>query len=208
MKLKYYLRGLGVGILVTAIIMSFTKEKKTITDAEIKIRAAELGMVEKSVLADLQDTQENLQEGIKDKKANENNNEGNEAGVFPEDANETNTNSEIINQEENLEGYDGEDVKDSKLEKNKETLVNTNQKEEKEQTEETIKRYVVISVTSGNGSELVSRKLYEAGLVDSAVQFNRFLVANGYAKILRAGDHAIPIGATKEEMAKILCDLE
>ena len=59
MKLKYYLRGLGIGIVVTAIIMSITNKPEEMTDAEIKMRALELGMVEESVLADLQAKDEN-----------------------------------------------------------------------------------------------------------------------------------------------------
>ena len=60
MKLKYYLRGLGIGILVTALIMGFTtKEGRPLTDAEIKAAAAELGMVESDSLrlADLPQNQ-------------------------------------------------------------------------------------------------------------------------------------------------------
>jgi len=53
MKLKYYLRGLGIGIAVTAFIMSSVKETEKLTDAQIKMRALELGMVEETVLADL-----------------------------------------------------------------------------------------------------------------------------------------------------------
>lgn len=48
MKLKYYLRGLGVGIICTAIIMGIAlsgKEKEKLTDAEIIERARLLGMV-------------------------------------------------------------------------------------------------------------------------------------------------------------------
>ena len=73
---------------------------------------------------------------------------------------------------------------------------------------EKVEKYVVISVNPGNGSELISRKLYDAGLIESAIMFNRFLVSNEYDKILRSGDHEIPVGATEEEMARILCGLE
>ena len=53
MKLKYYMRGLGIGIIVTAIIMSFTRQPQELTEAQIKAKARELGMVEENVLADL-----------------------------------------------------------------------------------------------------------------------------------------------------------
>lgn len=48
MKLKYYLRGLGTGIVVTALVLgiSLSHGKKSISDEEVKKRAAELGMVE------------------------------------------------------------------------------------------------------------------------------------------------------------------
>ncbi len=48
MGLRLYLRGLGLGIMVTALLMGYTlgNRKETLTDAEIKARAAGLGMVE------------------------------------------------------------------------------------------------------------------------------------------------------------------
>ncbi len=47
MKLKYYLRGLGIGIIITTIILtiSYSGRKSEITDEEIIQRAEELGMV-------------------------------------------------------------------------------------------------------------------------------------------------------------------
>ena len=50
MKLRYFLRGLGAGILFTAIVMGISgkaKEQVTITDNEIIARARALGMVTK-----------------------------------------------------------------------------------------------------------------------------------------------------------------
>lgn len=55
MNLKYYLRGLGIGIVVTALIMGIATggRKQVLSDEEIMERAKELGMVEEStVLAD------------------------------------------------------------------------------------------------------------------------------------------------------------
>ncbi len=55
MNLKYYLRGLGIGIVVTAIIMgiAFGGKEQELSNEEIKERARALGMTEEStVLAD------------------------------------------------------------------------------------------------------------------------------------------------------------
>ena len=54
MKLKYYLRGLGIGMIVTALILgiSFSNRQdqtsQIMTDDQIRERAAELGMVDSS----------------------------------------------------------------------------------------------------------------------------------------------------------------
>lgn len=51
MKLRYYLRGLGIGIVVTALVMGLSnKDARPLTDAEIKAKAAALGMVESESL--------------------------------------------------------------------------------------------------------------------------------------------------------------
>ena len=47
MELKYYLRGLGLGIVVTAIIMGIVSSRSSaMTDDEIIARAKQLGMTE------------------------------------------------------------------------------------------------------------------------------------------------------------------
>ncbi|MBO5283984.1 MAG: hypothetical protein J6B43_12835, partial [Lachnospiraceae bacterium] len=69
-RLKYYLRALGIGIVVTALLMGYSqKEPAQLSDEEIRQRAAELGMVEQQgVLSELagaasepQETQESQQ---------------------------------------------------------------------------------------------------------------------------------------------------
>jgi len=54
MNLKYYLRGLGIGILVTAIIMLVISHQSNapMTDEEVKERAASLGMIEAGTTLD------------------------------------------------------------------------------------------------------------------------------------------------------------
>lgn len=51
MKLRYQMRGLGIGIIVTALLMGVASDNKIpLSDAEIKMRALELGMVESDSL--------------------------------------------------------------------------------------------------------------------------------------------------------------
>ena len=54
MKLRYYLRGLGIGIVVTAVIMTVALSKKQpMTDDEVIKRAKELGMIENTIIKDV-----------------------------------------------------------------------------------------------------------------------------------------------------------
>ena len=48
MKVKYYLRGMGVGILITTLIfaVSYAIQKPKMSDEEIIAAAKQLGMVE------------------------------------------------------------------------------------------------------------------------------------------------------------------
>lgn len=67
MKLKYYLRGLGIGVLVTALILGIAdKGEEPLTDAQIRERAIELGMVDSDslVLSELREngTKEAMEE--------------------------------------------------------------------------------------------------------------------------------------------------
>lgn len=55
MNLKYYLRGLGIGIVVSTLLVGIAANNRneTLSDEEIRQRASELGMVEASgILAD------------------------------------------------------------------------------------------------------------------------------------------------------------
>lgn len=63
---------------------------------------------------------------------------------------------------------------------------------------------VVIEIRSGEGSGTVSRRLEEAGLVEDAEAYDKYLCQNGYDKKIRVGLHEINADATDEEIAKAI----
>lgn len=223
MKLKYYLRGLGIGIVVTAIIMSITNKPQELTDAQIKMRALELGMVEESVLADLQakeDADVETVEDILNQHAQEKEEKQEESVVETEveettdEANSIDADSEEVVAEEVVsteteEVVEGEIIVESEVEVIPEEPLQENVVEKNDNMkDEVVESYTIIKVEKGNGSEIVSKRLYEAGLVESAVEYNQFLVGNGYDRRLSVGDHEIPADATEEEIARILCGMK
>ena len=190
MKLKYYLRGLGIGIVVTAIIMTVALgNKQTMTDDEVIKRAKELGMIENSVLADMADkTVEKTDDEVINSEIPNNDK------VID---NETPNNDEEIDEEV----VDNDTIVD-------ETNQNETTKEEtpKEETpkEETTKDVVSITVVGGDTSWTVSKRMEEAGLIESAKDFDTHLCRYGYDKKISVGTYNIPKSASHEEMAKII----
>lgn len=208
MKLKYYLRGLGTGILVTALVLGFALShgKGTMSDEEVKERASELGMVEE--FQSLAETSE--------KKTEKNENE-NVAGVT------RNSEKSWIVSENATSGLEAEQeqtepktdaIKDKQTEpetdaiKDKQAEPETDVIKDKQTEPETepLKddKIVILEVSSGDGSMMVARKAEASGLVESAAEFDTFLCKGGYDKKICTGKHKIPAGASMEEIAKLL----
>lgn len=207
MKIRFYLRGLGLGILVTSIFFLICgRSSQTMSDEMIKARAKELGMTESVVLAELA-TQEKEQvleteEAVKEVTETEESAEEKVEEPVEEPVTETVDESE---EESVSKETDEEDVSISE-----ETTVEEVSVEESVTVESTSANTepVSVMVNRGDGSDTVSKRLQEAGLVADAYEYDRYLMANGYDKRIGAGEHIIPAGATWEDIAKILCNMK
>ena len=184
MKLRFYLRGIGLGILVSsALFISIGFNKKSdMTNADIKARAKELGMTEKTVLSDLssEDETKSITVDTEDD--------------LTKDAEETTTDAEYTTVESTEEPSE-EPQTDSTIDYS-----------EVEPTDNETTKSVEIVVNKGEGSGTVSSKLYEAGLIDNAKEFDHYLMQNGFDRRITAGSHEIPSDSTMEQLAKILCN--
>ena len=75
------------------------------------------------------------------------------------------------------------------------------EKQEVEPDTEAVKQ-IEITVNSGDGSLTVAKKLEQAGLIQDAKEFDRYLCQNGYDKKICTGVHTFEEGASEEEIAK------
>ncbi len=199
MKLKYYLRGLGIGIFVTALIMGISLGgKKEMSDEEVVARAKELGMVESEA------QEKNLQEMIPETEQEETIEESVQKET--EKASENQTESESETQQDSVaESQSDDKTEATKQEESAAETERVSNEPVQEDGEEVIAGQVVsITIVSGDDSAVVSRKLEETGLVVSATSFDRYLCDNGYAKRLSTGTYEIAIGASEETIAKII----
>lgn len=63
---------------------------------------------------------------------------------------------------------------------------------------------VVLTVKKGMYSEAVSQAAYEAGLVEDAKDFDKYLISHGFASNIHIGDYSIKKGATYFDIATII----
>ena len=202
MKLKYYLRGLGIGIVVTALIMGLsTGNTVPMTDAEIKAKAAMLGMVESDSLR-LSDrgTATASPEAT-------NNPEGTEASetlgatVSPEAEATATPEATALPEVTATPGATvSPEAEATATPEATATLATTATPEAAASPKAT----VTIIVQKGDGSDTVSRRLAEAGVIEDASGFDRYLIEKGYSRKISIGTYEIETGLPEEEVAKII----
>jgi hypothetical protein len=201
-KLKYYMRGLGIGIVVTALLMGYVMPtgKETMTDEEIRQRALEMGMIEvNGVLADdLGDDTDDIEDTGETETTEP---------VISENKIETaeqTTTAEPETETAAKETAEPEAETTTKETAEQETETAANQQTAVETAEPSAAASANIVINSGEGSKIVSNKLRAAGVIDDATAFDSFLCKNGYDKKLTTGGHEITAGDTWEEIAKAL----
>ena len=75
---------------------------------------------------------------------------------------------------------------------------------ESEPASDTEEGNFTIEIKSGDSSYSVCQRLEEAGLVETATDFDRYLYENGYDKRINTGVFEIPRDADMEKIAKII----
>lgn len=203
MKLKYYLRGLGIGMIVTALILgiSFSNRQdqtsQIMTDDQIRERAAELGMVDSSelTLAALQNSAKQPTEGTPEETTQtqeQNNIEAEPETTVPAETQAT------VEPETTQES-------EATTEPEPEKTVGPETTAEPEVTEAPQRTQTAsITIQRGDDSGSASRRLYEAGLVENAKAFDNYLCNNGYSRSINPGTYEIAPGTSEEEIAKII----
>ena len=191
MKLRYYLRGLGTGILVAALILGrLIGESRPLTDAEIKAKALTLGMVDANSLS-LSDVggNEDVPQGSLSA-GHATGSPGSDVSKAPGTTPDDPANPGITESPDPVTSP----VPSSSPEAAPETKTPTPDTAES----------VTVEIFRGDSSYTVSKRLEEAGLVADAREFDAYLVDNGRSRSIRAGTYRIPVGASWEEIADII----
>lgn len=196
MKLKTYLRGLGLGLIVAALVTG-VGSRQTMSDEQIKARAKELGMMEsKTYLTQVNESKEAAESLMESETVTET--------VAETEEIETTTLETAAETKENVA-----ETKETVSEETAETLPETESEPVEESPEQpseetTAPETVTFQIHSGDSSVSVAKRLAEAGLVGDAKAFDQYLCQNGYDKKIRVGTYEIQNDSSNEEIAKII----
>lgn len=194
MRFKYYLRGCGLGILLATIVLAIGFHRNSsaeMTDAEIRQRASELGMIDDpdSVWEEATQLLENTEIA---KETNTTENFG--------------TDTEQPEISDNTEPEETEDVKkDNKKENNKKEDTS---KGDTETEGDTNPKTVTLKVTRGMVCRDIAEQLYELNMVDDAEAFRLYMRDEGYDNLIQTGTFTFTVGMEYQEIAEILTTKE
>lgn len=205
MKLKYYLRGLGIGMVVTALLMGASEDKQVSAKGTASVEPEQ--------------TTEQYNQQVETEPVVVLNTEEEEIVSSQIQIQEESTNEEET--EQNME-MEAEPVTESEIENitddvQVETEDHTEQESEEEESTEELPKEVkellemtknassyTLEIVRGDDSGTVSRKLQNAGLIENASEFDAFLMQHGYDKKISIGTVVIPKDASWVEIAEKL----
>ena len=190
MKLKMFIRGLGAGIILGALLMLvayLASGAYKMSDDDIKARAKRLGMIDDPRLAmatasdgparvmDDQTTANATTEAVAEKETTDEKVTTEKETTTEEKTTETTTEA-TTTEETTTEATTTEEVTTEKETTEEKTTEEKTTEEKTTENKPGQKTKVTIKVTAGMYSELVSDMLADAGLVKSSDDFNSFLI--------------------------------
>ncbi len=197
MKLKYYLRGLGVGILFSTIILSIafkasSKEKadKVNSNTESNTSGTEAA---------------NGDDGIKDL----------EDLLVPSAAPSitpavTPTENDISDKETTDTSSEAPSVPPTETPLEEETEesnpLEADQTDDLKEENEESKDYIIVRIEEGMTSEEVASILYNYGIIEDKNDFNTYMKKNNYSRIINIGDFKIAKNATYEQITDLIVE--
>ena len=205
MKLKYYLRGLGIGIVVTALLMGYSNKNRA---AEPK---AEVATEETAgdLLAD-RNGEATTEEVIEQSTVENVTVETDSAETSEEETSQEETASELESSTQEAETIT---ETESVTETETESVQAEETTDKKEQTQSSTEAdagnalpqtTIEINIVRGDDSGTVARKLQNAGMVESATEYDAYLMQHGYDKKIRVDKVEIPVDATWQEIAEYI----
>ena len=208
------IRGLGLGIIMTAAIMG-AYNRNAVADARVQV-LKEYGLGEDPiVIGDTAASEEGTEESaisettepviLRDETVESEIDSVLDAAVDAEQAGATETDAEVLVAENTTQTAepepDEQTVEEAEpQEPSTEAVVIVTRSDETVETGDAIQ----IVIAKGDDSGTVSRKLYNAGLIENAAEYDAFLMQHGYDKKISTGTKTIYATDSWQEIAEKL----
>lgn len=214
MKVKYYMRGMGIGIVLATLIIAISNPKEKLTDREIITRAQSLGMVMG------EDNNKNLEEVLQNINPTKS----------PSDLSATPvpgpTDQPDVSVTQGASPTSAPTASPTQAPTAAPTIAPTQASTPVPTIEPmpTIKptqvpiptqipasgnssdtgKNITFTVEKGMSSGKVAAMLVQVGLIDNADDFNRFIEAEGKASIIRVGIYSLPKDSSYDDIIKAI----
>jgi len=226
-KHKFYMRGLGFGVIICALILTVSRMNTpaAISDEEIISRARALGMIEADSIS------------LREASSLNTDDDGNTAPVDDENGENGSTAADVENNSiDAAEGNPGTDTDVAEItdgtntdasadttavtdgtntDASADTTAVTDGTDSNAATDTVTDstaetdgsgtgEFVVLTVERGNSSDVVALRAQNLGLVDDYRDFDKYLVNNGYAGRIRIGHFSIEKGSDYAAIARAI----
>lgn len=196
LKLRYFIRGLGMGIVFTAIVMSLSLQasrsriirENALTKEEIMEKAMGYGMIMNAS----DDTTSVEQNDSKEEQSQEKKQDAKEEQDAKDEQDAEDDQLKESNDEDQQNNKDGNDKVESDMDstKDKGMIISID--------------YTPIKITSGMTATSVGKLLNEKGVIEDIDEFRIYMSEQGYSSKILVGEYLIPLDATYKKIADII----
>lgn len=198
MKLKYYLRGAGIGFIVSAILFAVF-----LTALDWGPRQGHVSNQEAAEESMVGDT---VKEAEEKKKAEEQPvEETQEVKTVDTNTDATKPDNTPKSEEKAEEKPEVKVPTQTKTDEEVNPDTNNTDEDTKPAEDKKVTGNVKFSIKDGEASNAIANNLQSLGLVDDAKAFDQFLSENGYDHKLRTGEFNISTGMSYKDLAELLC---
>jgi hypothetical protein len=206
MKLKYYMRGLGIGIILTTLIFTIRGNKEELSNDEIISRAMELGMV----MQENQKANDVLSKMNQDVTMTPEPTAAAQPSLTPGPGatSEPSVTAGPTQTPEPTKIAEATEVPEiSEAPKPTDIPIPTKSPETTvlpDEPKTTKEVNIVFTIQGGMSSGKVSKLLYQLGLVDDADKFNKYIVKVGKEDVIRVGTYKLRVGASYDDIVNTI----
>ena len=198
MRLKYYLRGLGLGIIFAVFIMmvGYRNHGSSMSDSEIIEKAKALGMVETEDSSGMKNDKktDNKTDKKSDKKTDTSEPDTTIADTSAAEDTQTGTDNTDA---DNIAGTaDADTTAPSDVAATDSAASDAAQPQQN--------TTFTVTVGSGDTCRMIAERLQAGGIIDDAEKFRAYMGQKGVDHFIADGNHEIPYGASYDDIINIL----